>query len=118
MTEPWYTLSPRHAKGDVLDFVGSHILSVDQFDRSDIAKIFEVADAMAPYANRKRITRVLEGAILSNMFFESSTRTRVSFGSAFNLLGGQVRETTEVRASSLTKGESLQGHGPGPLRLQ
>tara|TARA_X000000950_G_C13915150_1_gene660664 strand:- start:525 stop:1400 length:876 start_codon:yes stop_codon:yes gene_type:complete len=41
------------------------------------------------------------------MFFEPSTRTRVSFGSAFNLLGGEVRETTEVKASSLAKGESL-----------
>jgi aspartate carbamoyltransferase catalytic subunit len=50
---------------------------------------------------------VLEGAILSNMFFEPSTRTRISFGCAFNMLGGEVRETTEVKASSLTKGESL-----------
>ena len=41
------------------------------------------------------------------MFFEPSTRTRVSFGSAFNLLGGDVRETTEVKASALAKGESL-----------
>tara|TARA_E500000178_G_scaffold354659_1_gene424425 strand:+ start:6859 stop:7818 length:960 start_codon:yes stop_codon:yes gene_type:complete len=69
--------------------------------------VFEVADGMQPYAMRKRITRVLQGAILSNMFFEPSTRTRVSFGSAFNLLGGEVRETTEVKASSLAKGESL-----------
>ena len=90
-----------------MNFVGSHILSVEQFDRADIARIFAVADTMAPYAQRARVTRVLEGAILSNMFFEPSTRTRVSFGSAFNLLGGEVRETTEVRASSLTKGESL-----------
>jgi aspartate carbamoyltransferase catalytic subunit len=50
---------------------------------------------------------VLEGAIAPNMFFEPSTRTRVSFGSAFNLLGGEVRETTEIKASSLSKGESL-----------
>lgn len=90
-----------------MNFVGSHILSVDQFSRSDIARIFETADTMLVYAERQRITRILEGAILSNMFFEPSTRTRVSFGSAFNLLGGEVRETTEVRASSLTKGESL-----------
>ena len=41
------------------------------------------------------------------MFFEPSTRTRISFGAAFNLLGGAVRETTEIEASSLTKGESL-----------
>lgn len=90
-----------------MDFVGNHIVSVDQFDRSDVERIFAVADEMQPYAMRKRITRVLEGAIVSNMFFEPSTRTRVSFGSAFNLLGGEVRETTEVKASALAKGESL-----------
>lgn len=90
-----------------MNFVGSHILSVDQFDRSDSERVFAVADDLAPYAHRQRITRVLEGAILSNMFFEPSTRTRISFGCAFNMLGGEVRETTEVKASSLTKGESL-----------
>ena len=90
-----------------MQFVGAHILSVDQFGRGDIERIFAVADDLRPYAMRKRVTRVLQGAILSNMFFEPSTRTRISFGSAFNLLGGEVRETTEVRASSLAKGESL-----------
>jgi aspartate carbamoyltransferase catalytic subunit len=95
-------------EGDTtLDFVGNHILSVDQFSREDVERIFQVADDMRPYAMRRRITRVLEGAIASNMFFEPSTRTRVSFGSAFNLLGGEVRETTEIKASSLSKGESL-----------
>jgi len=90
-----------------LDFVGSHILSVDQFERADIERLFAVADDIRPYADRTRITRVLEGAILSSMFFEPSTRTRISFGCAFNMLGGEVRETTEVKASSLAKGESL-----------
>ncbi len=97
----------RTPKGSALDFVGSHILSVDQFERSDIDRLFAVADDMIPYARRSRITRVLRGAILSNMFFEPSTRTRVSFGCAFNLLGGDVRETTEVKWSALAKGESL-----------
>ena len=90
-----------------MDFIGSHILSVDQFDRSDIDRLFAAADELVPYATRLRITRVLQGAILSNMFFEPSTRTRVSFGCAFNLLGGDVRETSEVKSSSLAKGESL-----------
>jgi aspartate carbamoyltransferase catalytic subunit len=90
-----------------MDFVGAHVLSVDQFERQDIERIFAVADAMRPYASRRRVTRVLEGAILGNMFFEASTRTRISFGCAFNLLGGEVRETTEIKASSLAKGESL-----------
>jgi len=90
-----------------VDFNGSHILSIDQFDRSDIDQLFSVADDLEPYSLRKKVTRVLEGAILGNMFFEPSTRTRISFGAAFNLLGGAVRETTEVGTSSLIKGESL-----------
>jgi len=90
-----------------MEFRGAHILSVKQFERADVDRVFEVADAMVPYAHRKRVTKVLEGAILGNMFFEPSTRTRVSFGCAFNLLGGQVRETTDVKTSSISKGESL-----------
>jgi aspartate carbamoyltransferase catalytic subunit len=90
-----------------MDFVASHILSVTQFERVDIDSVFSVADRMEPYAHRRRVTRVLEGAILGNMFFEPSTRTRVSFGCAFNLLGGEVRETSEIKASAIAKGESF-----------
>ncbi|MEX1670392.1 aspartate carbamoyltransferase [Zhongshania guokunii] len=90
-----------------MKFSGSHILSISQFDRSDIERVFEVADRMAPYAHRQRVTKVLDGAILGNMFFEPSTRTRVSFGCAFNLLGGEVRETTGFETSAIAKGESL-----------
>lgn len=94
-----------------MQFPGAHILSVKQFERSDVERIFEVADTMRPYAHREKVTKVLDGAILGNMFFEASTRTRVSFGCAFNLLGGEVRETTDIKASSLTKGESLYDTG-------
>jgi aspartate carbamoyltransferase catalytic subunit len=90
-----------------LNFTGSHILSIGQFERADIEQIFQVADRMVPYAHRKRVTNVLEGAILGSMFFEPSTRTRVSFGSAFNLLGGEVRETIGFESSAIAKGESL-----------
>ncbi len=90
-----------------MDFAGSHILSVQQFQREDVELIFSIADRMAPYAHRRRVTRVLDGAILGSMFFEPSTRTRVSFGSAFNLLGGEVRETTGFEQSAIAKGESL-----------
>ncbi|MCH2272561.1 MAG: aspartate carbamoyltransferase [SAR86 cluster bacterium] len=90
-----------------MDFNGSHILSIDQFDRSDIDQLFSVANDLEPFSLRKKVTRVLEGAILGNMFFEPSTRTRISFGAAFNMLGGAVRETSEVGSSSLVKGESL-----------
>ena len=90
-----------------MEFAGSHILTVSQFERADVERLFAVADAMRPYAHRERRTRVLDGAILGSMFFEPSTRTRISFGSAFNLLGGEVRETTGFEHSAIAKGESL-----------
>ncbi len=90
-----------------MQFAGSHILSIQQFERADVERVFDVADRMQPYAHRRRVTRVLDGAILGSMFFEASTRTRVSFGSAFNLLGGEVRETTGFEHSAIAKGESL-----------
>jgi aspartate carbamoyltransferase catalytic subunit len=88
-------------------FAGSHILSVSQFERADVEHVFSVADGMRPFAERERMTKALDGAILGSMFFEPSTRTRVSFGSAFNLLGGEVRETTGFEHSAIAKGESL-----------
>jgi aspartate carbamoyltransferase catalytic subunit len=91
----------------MMKFEGSHILSVSQFNRDAISRILEVSSLMAPYAMRKKRCHVLEGAILNNLFFEPSTRTRVSFGAAFNLLGGSVRETVGQENSSLSKGESL-----------
>ncbi|WP_237054898.1 aspartate carbamoyltransferase [Microbulbifer sediminum] len=90
-----------------MDFIGANILSVSQFERADIDRIFTVADSMGPFARREKVTRVLEGAILGNMFLEPSTRTRLSFGAAFNLLGGMVRETVGITASAMAKGESL-----------
>ena len=90
-----------------MDFPGQHILSVSQFDRQSIEKIIAIADMMKPYTERQCLSKVLDGAILGNMFFEPSTRTRVSFGCAFNRLGGNVRETVGIENSALAKGESL-----------
>ena len=90
-----------------MQFAGSHVLSIAQFERPDVEHLFAVADRMRPYAQRRRVTKVLDGAILGAMFFEPSTRTRVSFGSAFNMLGGEVRETTGFEMSAIAKGESL-----------
>lgn len=90
-----------------MNFSGQHVLSVNQFERDNLEYIFSIAEKMEPYAKRKVRTNVLDGAILGNLFFEPSTRTRVSFGCAFNLLGGEVRETTGMETSALAKGESL-----------
>ena len=90
-----------------MKFSGADILSIDQFDRADVERVFEVAAGMLPYARREKRNHVLDGAILGNMFFEPSTRTRISFACAFDLLGGGVRETTGFEHTSFAKGESL-----------
>jgi aspartate carbamoyltransferase catalytic subunit len=83
------------------------LLSVDQFSRDSVEALFRVADVMQPIARRQKISRVLEGAVLGNLFFEASTRTRVSFGAAFCRLGGSVCDTTGFTFSSMAKGESI-----------
>ncbi|WP_350030159.1 aspartate carbamoyltransferase [Caballeronia sp. GAWG1-1] len=85
----------------------SQLVSIDQFSRESAEALFRTADMMQPIARRRKITRVLEGAVLANLFFEASTRTRVSFGSAFCRLGGSVVDTTGFTFSSMAKGESI-----------
>lgn len=84
-----------------------HLLSVAQFDRNSLEDLFQVADMMQPIARRQKVSRVLEGAVLGSLFFEASTRTRVSFGAAFCRLGGTVCDTTGFTFSSMAKGESI-----------
>jgi aspartate carbamoyltransferase catalytic subunit len=87
---------------------GKHqLLSVDQFSRESVEELFRIADLMQPIARRRKVSRVLEGAVLGNLFFEASTRTRVSFGAAFCRLGGSVCDTTGFTFSSMAKGESI-----------
>lgn len=90
-----------------MDFTCAHILSTNQFGRDDVDRLFAVADKMQPYARREKSNHALAGALLGSMFFEPSTRTRISFGCAFHLLGGRVNETTGFEHSAIAKGESL-----------
>lgn len=83
------------------------LISVEQFTRESVEELLVVAEMMEPIARRQKVTRVLEGAVLGNLFFEASTRTRVSFGSAFCRLGGSVCDTTGFTFSSMAKGESI-----------
>jgi aspartate carbamoyltransferase catalytic subunit len=86
---------------------GRHLLSVAQFDRPTLAGFFALADAVGPIAQRQAVCTVLDGAMLGSLFFEPSTRTRLSFESAFLRLGGEVTTTTGFTFSSMAKGESI-----------
>src|SRR5690625_4771476 len=104
-----YSKSPEQGPlRDRIAYNGRHqLLSVDQFTRESVEELFRIADLMQPIARRQKVSRVLEGAVLGNLFFEASTRTRVSFGAAFCRLGGSVCDTTGFTFSSMAKGESV-----------
>ena len=93
--------------GSASGLSANHLLSVDQLSRESVEELFWLADVMQPIARRQKVTRVLEGAVLANLFFEASTRTRISFGAAFCRLGGSVCDTTGFTFSSMAKGESI-----------
>lgn len=91
-TAPWY---------------GKDIISVNQFSRSDLEYIFAVAHEMRVMVERVGTFDLLKGKILASIFYEPSTRTSSSFVAAMERLGGNVISISEVRYSSVAKGESL-----------
>jgi aspartate carbamoyltransferase catalytic subunit len=62
---------------------------------------------MVPNAKGEKYKKILDGKILSSLFFEPSTRTRLSFESAMNRLGGKVIGFSDPGGTSIKKGESL-----------
>jgi aspartate carbamoyltransferase len=86
---------------------GKNILSVRQFSRADLEYIFGVAHEMRVMVERIGTFDLLKGKILANLFYEPSTRTFASFMAAMQRLGGAVIPISEVRYSSVAKGESL-----------
>ncbi len=83
-----------------------HVVEVGQFDRPAVEQLFERADAMRTLP---RDITPLRGFILATLFYEPSTRTRLSFESAMLRLGGEVISTENAREfSSAIKGESVE----------
>ncbi|MEZ4507784.1 MAG: aspartate carbamoyltransferase [Thermomicrobiales bacterium] len=83
-----------------------HIVEVSQFSRGDLEFVFDRADEMRAL---RKPDRRLEGLILATLFYEPSTRTRLSFESAMLRLGGNVISTENAREfSSAIKGESVE----------
>lgn len=93
--------------GDILKALTSqHIISTDQFDRDVILQLFRLA---AKYeSNPQRFNTPLQGKLLISAFYEPSTRTRLSFESAWHRLGGDIMSITDRTTTGIAKGESLQ----------
>ena len=90
-----------------MNFKGKDIISIKDFSKKEIDYILEYAKKMVPYAKGEKYTNALKGKILSSLFFEPSTRTRLSFESAMNRLGGRPIGFADPSATSQKKGESL-----------
>lgn len=84
-----------------------HLISIGDLDREDINYILKRAEEFEDVARGERKLKILEGKILGNLFFEPSTRTRMSFEVAMKRLGGDVLNMTAQEASSIAKGETL-----------
>ena len=107
LTQPWLNYHLPLGDQRTGRFYGKDILSVAQFTREDLEYIFGVAEAMRTMVAHIGTFDLLKGKILANLFYEPSTRTSSSFTAAMERLGGSVIPISEVRYSSVAKGESL-----------
>ena len=80
-----------------------NLISIADLSNDEIEQIFDLADA----APKLRSDKVADGRIMATLFYEPSTRTRLSFESAMQRLGGSVISCSDMRASSTAKGETV-----------
>jgi len=79
------------------------LVSIDDFSTAEILSILDRAEEFA----KQPVQKLLEGKVFATLFFEPSTRTRLSFESAISRLGGKIIGFTDASSSSVSKGETL-----------
>src|SRR3989338_3536590 len=88
-----------------MSFEGRHILAISDFTKEELLRIIKVAGEVDK--DREKHKDLLRGKIAATLFFEASTRTRMSFQAAMQRLGGSIIGFSDVSMTSLKKGESL-----------
>ncbi len=88
-----------------MDFKGRHILAISDFTKEEILKIIKIAGEIDKDIGKYKDS--LNGKIVATLFFEPSTRTRMSFQAAMQRMGGSVIGFSDISMTSLKKGESL-----------
>jgi aspartate carbamoyltransferase catalytic subunit len=81
-----------------------NLISISDYSREEILRVLDLAEEFEQDPNQS----ILNGKVVATLFFEPSTRTRLSFESAVNRLGGRIIGFTDSSSSSATKGESLK----------
>jgi aspartate carbamoyltransferase catalytic subunit len=79
------------------------LVSIDDYSKEEQLRILDLAEGF----EKKPVQKILDGYVVATLFFEPSTRTRLSFESAASRLGAQVIGFSEAGSSSVSKGESL-----------
>jgi aspartate carbamoyltransferase catalytic subunit len=93
----------------LLDLVQRPVVSATQFNRPQLLQLARLASR---YETQPQLTvRPLTGKILISAFYEPSTRTRLSFESAWHRLGGDIMSITDPASTGIAKGESLYDIG-------
>jgi len=80
------------------------LVSIDDYTKEEYLEILRVAEEF----EKKPVQNIFEGKVVATLFFEPSTRTRLSFESAVNRLGGRVIGFSDAASSSVKKGETLK----------
>ncbi len=83
------------------------LITMNDLSNEEILEILDTAERLLPVARGNAYLPLLQGKILGNLFFEPSTRTRMSFETAMKRLGGDVVNLGDVSTSSVVKGETL-----------
>jgi len=91
----------------MVNLKGMDILDGAQFTRKELEHILNVAEDMRKRLEKKRSLDLMKGYVLGALFFEPSTRTRLSFETAMHRLGGNVVGFASAKVSSTAKGETL-----------
>jgi len=79
------------------------LVSIDDLTTEEVIRILDLAGEF----EKKPVQKLLEGKVIATLFFEPSTRTRLSFESAINRLGGKIVGFSDASSSSVSKGETL-----------
>jgi len=88
-----------------MSLIGRHLIDPNDFSLEELNKVFNLADKMIE--DRGAYSSICKGKILGTLFYEPSTRTRLSFESAMLRMGGSVLGFSDASTSSVSKGESI-----------
>lgn len=88
-----------------MSLAGRSLVTIEDLSNGEIEALFSLTDEMAE--SREKQAGVCQNKIMASLFFEPSTRTRLSFEAAMHRLGGNVISAINIGATSLAKGESL-----------